>query len=355
MLFTVEELALNESFIQYCVEQDAKATAYWNKYLEQHPDQLPAVQEAKALVLGLKRMFKEKHSELEAFEKRELIKPLTSLGNGQELRSEKKVAKATSILRKWTVAASIFIVLSVGIALILSRQESKTNPILVEAAEKAISKSGEIKILLLSDGTKVTINAESELQCSDNFGVKDRNVYLKGEALFDVAHNKKLPFIVHLNQYKVKAVGTKFNIKEYPNDTFSETALLEGKVQILSNKTEGEVVLKTLNINEKIVVNNPVKVNTSDVIDAKVVPLLYDELKRNVETAWVNDDLIFEDQTLDEIKNVLERKFDVVIVIDNESLRKYKYSAAFRDEKIDEILNALQLSYPFTYQIKKKN
>ena len=356
MLFSVEELAVNESFILYCVERDTEATAYWNKYLAQHPEQYPVVEEAKLLVLGLKEMLREKHAELKAFERREGIKPRFSIHGMQRSGNENNAAKKTLSLKRWTIAASLFILISAAIVLSMFRLKngSENHPILVQAAGKAISKSGEIKTLLLSDGTKVTINAQSELRCSDHFGTADRNVYLKGEALFDVAHNKKLPFIVHLNHYKVKAVGTKFNVKEYANDMFSETALLEGKVQILSNEKGSDVVLETLNVNQKIVVNNPAVAKPNIVTHPKVVPLLYDELKRNVEIAWVNNELIFEDQTLYEIKNVLERKFDETIIIDDESLRKYRYSAAFKNEKIEEILKSLQLSYPFSYRVEPK-
>jgi ferric-dicitrate binding protein FerR (iron transport regulator) len=356
MLFSVEELVINDSFILYCLEKDPIATSYWTSYLNKHPEQLTVIEEAKVMVLGLRKMLHEKHSALEAFENRTKLRPFSP----QQVLKVAKNTRKISASKKWISAAAILLVVGLSLFFYILRDDSaKSNfkpTIFAKAAQKVISKASEQKTVILSDGTKVTMNAQSELYCSKGFGVQDRNVYLKGEALFDVAHNKELPFIVHLEQnFKVKAIGTKFNIKDYSNDVFSEISLLEGKVQVLQKKLKRDTVLETLQVNQKMVVKN--NIDSSGLIqrgDSKVVPLLYNANRMNVETAWVDDYLIFENQSLYEIKNVLERRFGVSIIIKDEALHNYRYTATFENEKIEDILKSLQLSYPFAYRIKER-
>lgn len=212
------------------------------------------------------------------------------------------------------------------------------------------AKNGEYKTLILADGTKVTLNAQSELSVSKAFGTKDRNVRLTGEAFFEVAHNRQLPFIVQVAKYKIKAVGTKFNVKAYSNDGYSETSLLEGKVQILVNNRGQDEVYKTLQVNQKFVLNNPATADAAQPEQQEVVPLSYDDANQNIETAWVDHFLTFDNTPLTEIKNILERKYNTTIVIENTDVSKYHYTASFQNENIDEVLKALQLSYPFSYK-----
>ncbi len=79
------------------------------------------------------------------------------------------------------------------------------------------------------------LDAVSSLTVANDFGNKSRDVYLDGEAIFDVTHNEKLPFIVHTSFYSVRVLGTLFNVKAYRNEKSSETALLRGRVEIVLN------------------------------------------------------------------------------------------------------------------------
>lgn len=351
MTYTVEELVIDDSFIAYCTRQNARDIAFWDDYLLKHPEALMTMEEARKLVLGLKYMLQKKQNELSATDD----SPEHALYVVSETDIPPKQEPASRFgWKKWmAVAACIGLLIMAGIYL---PNRPATPPAQATgthtgSGDTIQSRPGEHKTLVLSDSTRVTLNAGSRLLVSETFGKNNRNVYLTGEALFDVAHNKELPFIVHVAKYKIKAVGTRFNVKAYINDRYSETSLLEGKVQILLPSGNNDIIYKTLVVNQKFIMNNPDSLSGINAPPKPaVVPLTYHDTNQNVETAWVNDLLIFENQPLDEIKNILERKYNVTIVIANDEVAHYHYTATFQHEELDEVLKALQLSYSFSYK-----
>jgi len=96
---------------------------------------------------------------------------------------------------------------------------------------------GKTSEILLSDGTKVWLNAGSRLVYPDFFDDKNREVFLTGEAFFDVKHDKKHPFIVQTTDIRIKVLGTQFNISAYPSDNIIETVLTEGRVNLELNNS----------------------------------------------------------------------------------------------------------------------
>ncbi len=99
------------------------------------------------------------------------------------------------------------------------------------------TRKGSKTNLVLPDGTKVWVNADSRLSYGKNFGNQLREVYLEGEAYFDVAEDKRKPFIVHTNNIDVKVLGTAFNVRAYGNEVNTQTTLLRGSVEVMLKKT----------------------------------------------------------------------------------------------------------------------
>lgn len=258
--------------------------------------------------------------------------------------------------RKWAwaigAAACVIVVLGIFYQSRQSVTSQKAVETIASTADPVQSKAGELKTLELPDHSTITLNMGSSLKLSEGFAHTNRDVYLEGEAFFDVTHNKNLPFVVHVKDYKVKVLGTRFNVKAYKNDRLSETSLLEGSVQIIVNKNGKDEVYRTLEVNQKFTTKADSSTLTAIAKDivGEVVPLSYYDEKQAVETAWTKDLLIFEGRSMDEIKNILERKFGVTITISDKKVQQYMYSANFTNESIDEILKALQLSYPFSYK-----
>ncbi|MBZ4189068.1 FecR family protein [Niabella beijingensis] len=356
MTYTVEELVINDSFIAYCTGQDPEQAAFWNDYLSRHPEALLTLEEARKLVLGLKFMLQKKQNELSANDDSSAHALYVVPDQPAPDPKEKTIAGRSYRKRRIAIAAAVTLLLGSGAFYLYNRPQRPVPPVASvtttapHSGDAVLSRQGELRTIVLPDSTKVTLNAGSRLQISETFGVKDRNVFLTGEALFNVAHNKLLPFIVHVAKYKIKAVGTKFNVKAYSNDRFSETSLLEGKVQILLTRGNSDMIYKTLEVNQKFVLNTSDSTGRSIREKPEVIPLSYHDADQNIETAWVDDLLIFENQPLSEIRNILERKYNVTITIASDNVAHYPYTGTFQHEEIDEVLKALQLSYPFLYK-----
>jgi len=110
-----------------------------------------------------------------------------------------------------------------------------SNPSPAMAMNQLIIPYGKTSEVLLPDGTKVFLNAGSRLVYPENFTGKTREVFLVGEAFFDVSHDQKHPFIVQVSDLRVKVLGTRFNVSAYPSDNVIETVLAEGKVRMERN------------------------------------------------------------------------------------------------------------------------
>lgn len=212
--------------------------------------------------------------------------------------------------------------------------------------------------LILPDGSKVWMNADSKLSYDFGAGNSNRTVFLQGEAYFDVAHNEKLPFIIKTGKFSIKVLGTAFNVKAYTADNIAETILYRGKIEVELVDKPGEVL--TLKPNEKLVVKNSiVAADNSDLnnlmssFEIKKLELSEGD-SVSIENIWRNNILKFDNQRFELVANDLERHFDVVIHFEQEEIKDYKYSGVVGKESIDEILEYLSLSKKFNY-IKKND
>lgn len=106
-----------------------------------------------------------------------------------------------------------------------------------------VSTQNTIKNLTLPDGTKVWLNKQSLLKYPQEFSKTQRKVFLEGEAYFEVSKNKNKPFIVENEAMNVRVLGTIFNLKNEKSCNIAEATLIEGKIEVTSNSTKGNVVL----------------------------------------------------------------------------------------------------------------
>jgi transmembrane sensor len=168
-----------------------------------------------------------------------------------------------------------------------------------------------------------------------------------------------MPFTVGVEGYDVKVLGTVFNVKAYPGDKKSETSLISGKVEIYLKHAAS--AYKTLLPKEKFVIVKDLEAlkAASAPTDIKprstaVMPLSYNRNQVNVETAWSQNRLVFENETFSDIRQKLERWFNVQIIFEDKIVEQYTFTATFEKEDINQVMKALQASYGFKYDIKGK-
>lgn len=185
-----------------------------------------------------------------------------------------------------------------------------------------IPRGGEYQVEL-SDGTKIWLNAETQLKIPTTFTGKERRVFLKGEAYFEVAKNDKQPFVVETSMGEVKVYGTQFNVKFYPEDKEIRTTLVEGSISF-KNQQIAELKIKPgyqLQLKEHS--------STPEIKHVKI----------HNEIAWKNRMFSFESERLEDIAKKLERWYNVTIVFEDEDLKNFKFSGNLsRYDTIDKIL-----------------
>ena len=218
---------------------------------------------------------------------------------------------------------------------------------------------GAKSTILLQDGTKVILNADSKLRFPKSFSGATREIYLTGEAFFDVTHNAAMPFIIHTDKMNIKVLGTEFNVRSYPTDSAYETTLIRGSIEVtLKDRPSDRIILKP---KEKLIVANlefesvpEAKTSLASVHSQLSITGLHYISKTDsavVETSWVDNKLIFQDESFANLAIDMQRKYAVSIHFSNEKIKEYRFTGIFKEETIRDALSALQLTEKFNYKI----
>lgn len=272
----------NKNFILWVFQPDAELEAWWSQFDTEHPEEKRNMQMARKVLMK----FRTNNHELPEEEKILLFSKI--LRQVEEKQGSGKTRRLAISLLKYAAVALLFF--SIG-ALFFYKQEQfdlqlysqRLSEPIPENSAKLIRANGEDILLkenksvlkyqsdgklvvnndtiisslstavnatamnqliipygktsevLLPDGTKVFLNAGSRLVYPEIFAGKTREVFLAGEAYFEVKHNENLPFVVQLSDLRIKVLGTRFNISAYPTDNVIETVLAEGRVNLEKN------------------------------------------------------------------------------------------------------------------------
>ena len=195
--------------------------------------------------------------------------------------------------------------------------------------------------VVLSDGTHVHLNSGSSLRYPVAFiQGTSRKVFLTGEAYFDVAEDEKRPFLVNANEIDIQVLGTKFNVSNYPEDANINTVLVEGSVELLRSS-------KGITGLESVILKPGHKAewhkNSNEVSLSNVDTSLY--------TAWIKGKLVFRNTSFRQIREALQRHYNVVIHNKNVQLEEQIYDATFDIETIDQVLESFNRSWAIDYII----
>ncbi|GAA4301602.1 FecR family protein [Compostibacter hankyongensis] len=227
----------------------------------------------------------------------------------------------------------------------------------------------EKRHIVLEDGTGIWLNVDSRLRYPERFGKHTREVYLSGEAFFEVKKAAAHPFVIHANDLDIKVLGTAFDVKSYPGDPTYETTLLKGAIEVsLRSNPSKKIRMKP---NEKLVWRNQRATDSLALMhkekekaaspDWHQLPRvsigepLYlpgEDSSAVAENAWVENKLVFRDESFEVLAVQLERWYDVHIRFKREAPRYYRFSGIFTRETVEQALEALQMTESFHYRIK---
>jgi transmembrane sensor len=262
---------------------------------------------------------------------------------------------AKKAYRTWHLVSALVVTVIAAVFLI------KSKPVFVAPLNQVTAKPGNVRKVMLTDGTIVWLNAGSTLKYDDHFGKTNRSVYLDGEGFFEIAHGKKdIPFIVNTKNYLIRDIGTRFNLKAYPNDLFFETSVVNGEVSI-EEKDHIENAMNRIYIKQKQALriwNRPSESLTATGGFNSAKDKRYNEIqitqftpdKEINYTGWKDDLLVFDSNTLQDISRVLERHYNVQINISDTILPNVKYTGNFKNaESIEKVLDIIKQNTPIKY------
>ncbi|MBX3255299.1 MAG: FecR family protein [Chitinophagaceae bacterium] len=263
-------------------------------------------------------------------------------------------------IRRLLAAASVVLLLIVTAWMIWLKPAEKIPRIVQEQIKDSVivAQNGERKKVLLPDSTTVHLNSGSRLAYNKNFGKGNREVWLRGEAFFEVTKDAAHPFLVNTDRMLVKVLGTVFNVKSYDTKEDIETTVVEGKVEVsLKEGAEKKVILLP---NEKISLKNSNQLKEPSFTQAavsgisyevKTVPVDIEKTGMPEEAVWIKEKVIFTDEPFEMVALKMERWYNVRIHFKNEKMKSILMNGDFDNVDIQHALQILQIMVNFKYEI----
>lgn len=202
----------------------------------------------------------------------------------------------------------------------------------MEMASVSTPKGGTYEVVL-PDGSKVQLNASSSIKFPSSFkNLAERRIELSGEAYFEVAKNKKQPFIVKSRNQEVRVLGTHFNINAYTDEANTRTTLLEGSILI----------------NQKILKPNQQAVQADGNISVR-------EVNANDAIDWKNGVFICQEERLESLMKKISRWYDVEVIYSNPDLKERTFSGSLsRYDHVIDVLKALEFASMVKFKLENR-
>ena len=264
----------------------------------------------------------------------------------------------------WMAAASVIILGLLMFGNLFAGKKKATG--IAREVNEITTRPGSKSQIELPDGSTVWLNAGSKLTYKKDFGVSNREVTLVGEGYFDVTKNKEKPFIIRTENINIKVLGTVFNVKAYSNDKQTETSLIHGSIEVtIKNRPNDKIILSP---SEKLIVENKIASIDEPVTDKNkagnkkegepgigslmsIKKVYYNPADSAVaETEWINNKLIFRDETFSDLALQMERWYNVKIEIRNVKTAMERLNGTLETETITQALDALKETTPFQYE-----
>lgn len=280
--------------------------------------------------------------------------PMRPFGKDEINSTEQNQLSPISIpwYQRYKLVAAVILPLLIILSFWIYNMQTQTR-----FTQQYVSKKGEKKIINLSDGTTVWLNGDSKLFLEHSFGKAERRVKLEGEGFFTVAHDRSHPFIVEFRNSEVKVLGTRFNIRAYPDEDKTETSLVEGSIELKADRQVKSFLLKP---GDKIAL-----------LPAKATPVIHTEAKSQVnvqrstltisdgeqapsETLWMYNKLSFNADPMSLIVSKLSKWYNVSIQIENPALEQITFSGNLEGYSLDQVLVLLKQANP-SIEIKRQN
>ncbi|MFC4870869.1 FecR family protein [Negadavirga shengliensis] len=349
--YTAEDFVLDPSFRKWILRPDAGSNLMWEELLAKYPSKLGEIEKGREI---LRHLSVENHL-MEEEEDAQLWKSIEKdIGLPEADESESKIIplQSKSVIEKskqtgpkgemgmrWLKVATIsFFVLTLGTLWTFTQEQQEEETNIPVVYEERTTAPGIKTQITLSDGTVVLLNSSSQIRYIKHFEKNTREVFLEGEAFFNVAKDSLRPFVVHIGEIKTKVLGTSFNIKAYKGENL-DISLLSGKVEVDVAMEHSRKI--NLLPGEALKIDFPTQMIALGHFDEEVV------------MGWTRKTIIFQETPLQEAVRVLENWYGVKVEIINRPPIPVKLSGRFENETLTNVLEGLCYASGFEYKMQK--
>ena len=339
------ELLTNEDFKKWVLAPTHERDIFWKKWIESNPDKKDIINLAREFIMTTR------YRELD-FGRIVKDEMLSNIISQSPLDSQQMIPSSISQRSRRVVAAGAFkwaaaalvIIGFLGMAYWYINRQKNQEPNTATYHIRKETPPGKRASLSLPDGTMVTLNSKTTLTYDTDYGRTDRTVQLTGEAFFEVKKVAAKPFSVITNGYVTTALGTSFNIRAIESDSIIKISLKSGKLRVDSLRSAHTGPENLLGPGEGF----RIRLEDSGSMEKfSVNPL--------IDFGWKEGILAFQDNSLDEVIQALERWYDVTITVTGEPKKQWRFDGEYDNEPLGQVLRGMSFTYGLEYQISGKN
>lgn len=250
-----------------------------------------------------------------------------------------------SMTQKVVRVAAIFLV--AGLIGVLAYQNwYQPKPEVQEPVLREISTANAQRAnLTLADGTEVMLNAGSTVKFPDQFEADVREVFLEGEAYFEVVRNTEKPFVVHSRGAVIKVLGTSFSVRSYPEDGQVRVVVREGRISLESENTKStqRTFVSAEQLGRYVLDEDEKKMETAQIDDMQ----LY--------LSWREGYLKFREAPVSQVARELERRYGVEVTFSDDDIKEKSLTASLKSRSIKNVLDVITMSLDVEYRLDENN
>lgn len=336
--YTPEDFLKDDDFIQWVKNPTDAQILFWENWLNAHPEKAEAVVKAKQIILSVRY---KNHYQPTAMDVKAVWDNIQLGKDSATAQKQWFRLQPLSYPLRYAAALAMVSLLSLLVWDYTHRRETLS-------ASKATNQSagvehktakGQKETFTLPDGSTVRLNSESRITYRRDFGHKNRNTVLEGEAFFDIAHDASRPFTIQTGTLTTTVVGTSFNINAYADRPQIRVAVRTGKVKVAVGAES-----------KKPVTLVPDEMSVFEKKSGSLTSQAFDPVK---EFGWASNTIVLQNAGFSEIKRVLEKEYAVTFVVEKGLNVKEDFSARFNDAPIRKVLDALNYTSRFQYKLVK--
>lgn len=339
-LYQIDDFLTDDSFVQYCYDDNTAAKAKWENILAERPELTQKISEARelCLLLGIRVSPKEKAIALERLKAAIEASPEVT-----EPTQSPLLIPIKTYFSKWVAIAASLLIMAGAFGVYKYNEDPSGATLYNQATDsnyKGIASTdfNHRKRVTLPDGSSVLLNGSSTLKIARDYNVSNRHVLLSGEAFFYVKKNKAKPFVVITDKTATTALGTSFKVQSYPHETEASVMLATGKVKV-------ECTQARLDISDVILIpGQQIALYQGD--------KSFRQSNFNGQSLqnWIDRKLVFNSAGLEEITGKLKEMYGIVIVPANRPASTIVFTGQFFDKNLSDVLDAIGFTNHFTYK-----